>query len=48
MLLPLVPIGVKLGVLIHGKLNERVFYLISYWSLLGIGVKLVYDGAASL
>lgn len=47
-LLPLVPVGVKLGVLIHGKLNERVFYLISYWSLLGIGVKLVYDGAVSL
>ena len=43
-LLPLVPVGVRLGVLIQGKLNERVFYQISYWALLGIGVKLVYDG----
>ena len=44
-LLPLVPVGVKLGVLIQGKLDERVFYQISYWALLTIGVKLVYDGA---
>ncbi len=45
MLLPLVPVGVKLGVLIQGKLDERVFYQISYWALLTIGIKLVYDGA---
>ncbi len=43
-LLPLVPVGVWLGLLIQGKLNDRVFYEISYWALLGIGVKLVYDG----
>ncbi len=47
-LLPLVPIGVTLGVLIQGKLNERVFYQISYWALLSIGVKLVYDGMTRL
>ena len=47
-LLPLVPVGVKLGVLIQGKLNERVFYQISYWALLSVGVKLVYDGMAHL
>lgn len=47
-LLPLVPVGVKLGVLIQGKLNERVFYQISYWALLSIGVKLVYDGMTHL
>ncbi len=44
MLLPLVPIGVRLGVIIQGKLDEKIFYQISYWALLGIGVKLVYDG----
>jgi uncharacterized membrane protein YfcA len=44
-LLPLVPIGVTLGVKIQGKLNERVFYLVSYWALLAIGLKLLYDGA---
>jgi uncharacterized membrane protein YfcA len=43
-LLPLVPIGVKLGVAIQGKLDEKVFYQVSYWALLGIGVKLLYDG----
>jgi uncharacterized membrane protein YfcA len=45
-LLPLVPVGVKLGVLIQGKLDEKIFYKISYWALLGIGLKLLYDGAA--
>lgn len=45
-LLPLVPIGVKLGVHIQGKLNERIFYLASYWALLAIGLKLLYDGSA--
>jgi len=47
-LLPLVPIGVKLGVVIQGKLDEAVFYRISYWALLGIGVKLLYDGTRGL
>ncbi len=43
-LLPLAPVGVKLGVIIQGKLDEKIFYQISYWALLGIGVKLLYDG----
>jgi len=47
-LLPLVPVGVKLGVLIQGKVNEQVFYQISYWGLLSIGIKLIYDGMAQL
>ena len=45
-LLPFVPLGVKLGVVVQGKLDEQVFYRISYWALLGIGLKLLYDGAA--
>lgn len=45
-LLPLVPVGVRLGVVIQGKLDEKVFYQISYWALLGIGLKLLYDGAS--
>ncbi len=45
--LPPVPVGVKLGVVIQGKLDEKVFYQISYWALLGIGVKLLYDGMAA-
>lgn len=47
-LLPFVPIGVKLGVFIQGKLDEKVFYQISYWALLAIGIKLFYDGASRL
>jgi uncharacterized membrane protein YfcA len=47
-LLPLVPVGVKLGVIIQGKLDEKIFYRISYWALLGIGVKLLFDGSVSL
>ena len=43
-LLPFVPVGVRLGVIIQGKLEERVFYQISYWALLALGIKLVYDG----
>jgi uncharacterized membrane protein YfcA len=43
-LLPLVPIGVKIGVVIQGRLDEKIFYQISYWALLGIGAKLLYDG----
>jgi uncharacterized membrane protein YfcA len=47
-LLPLIPVGVRLGVYIQGRMNDQVFYKISYWALLGIGVKLIYDGLARL
>ena len=47
-LLPLAPIGVKLGFVFQGKLDEKAFYLISYWALLGIGLKLLYDGVRGI
>ncbi|MGE5171255.1 MAG: sulfite exporter TauE/SafE family protein [Rudaea sp.] len=47
-LLPLVPVGVKLGVVIQGRLDEKIFYRVSYWGLLGIGAKLLYDGTVGL
>jgi uncharacterized protein len=47
-LAPLVPIGVRLGIIVQGKLHEEVFYRVSYWALLGIGLKLLYDGTAGL
>ena len=47
-LLPVVPIGVKLGVIIQGKLDEKVFYQISYWVLFALGVKLLYDGIGGI
>jgi len=46
-LLPFVPLGVKLGVFIQGKLDEKIFYQLSYWALLGIGLKLLYDGTSA-
>jgi uncharacterized membrane protein YfcA len=46
-LLPFVPMGVKLGVFVQGKLDEKVFYQVSYWALLGIGLKLLYDGTSA-
>jgi len=47
-LLPLVPVGVKLGVVVQGKLDEKVFYQVSYWALLVVGLKLLYDGTLGL
>lgn len=46
-LLPFVPLGVKLGVFVQGKLDEKIFYQLSYWALLGIGLKLLYDGTSA-
>ena len=47
-LLPVVPVGVKLGVIIQGKLDEKVFYQISYWVLFALGLKLLYDGISGI
>ena len=47
-LLPQVPVGVWLGIVIQGRLNERVFYQLSYWSMLAIGIKLLYDGIGGM
>jgi len=47
-LLPLVPVGVWLGVYIQGRMNEQLFYKVSYYALLGVGGKLVYDGVMRL
>jgi uncharacterized membrane protein YfcA len=47
-LLPLAPVGVKLGVVLQGKVDEKLFYRISYWALLGIGLKLLYDGTSGM
>lgn len=47
-LLPFIPVGVKLGVALAGRMNERAFYRVSYWVMLAIGAKLVYDGLPHL
>jgi uncharacterized membrane protein YfcA len=45
-LMPLAPLGIWLGTLLHHRLNERLFYRVVYLSLVAIGAKLAYDGLA--
>ena len=43
MLLPIVPLGVIVGWWLNRRLNDRVFYHVSYTFLLGLGIKLLFD-----
>ena len=43
-LMPLIPIGVKLGRLLLDKINQKIIYTYLYIALLLSGIKLVYDG----
>lgn len=47
-LLPLAPIGIYLGTLLHYRLNTDLFYRIVYASLFVIGLKLFWDGVTGL
>ena len=47
-LAPLVPLGVWLGLKLHDKVNESLFYNLAYFFLLVTGAKLLYDGLISL
>jgi uncharacterized membrane protein YfcA len=47
-LAPLVPLGVWLGIKLHDRVNERLFYNLAYFFLLVTGVKLLYDGFLNL
>ena len=44
MLLPLAPLGVWLGVYLHHRVSDRVFYWLSYGFLFLAGLKLTYEG----
>ena len=44
LLLPLVPIGVFLGVWINRKLKEETFFSILLFSIFLVGLKLIWDG----
>lgn len=44
LLLPLAPIGVRLGIWLAARMSDRVFYRVIYAMLLVTGVKLVWDG----
>ncbi|MEZ5758469.1 MAG: sulfite exporter TauE/SafE family protein [Emcibacteraceae bacterium] len=47
-LLPLAPLGIKLGVWMHNKVSTELFYKICYIALLFTGLKLIYDGSGGL
>ena len=43
---PLAPLGMGLGVWLHHRVAEKVFYRVSYTLLFLMGAKLIYDGVA--
>lgn len=47
-LLPLVPVGVTLGLWLHNRVNEQMFYKICYVFLFITGIKLFSDGAIGI
>lgn len=47
-LLPLAPLGVQLGIYLHNRVSDQVFYWISYGFLLIAGIKLTYEGVVAL
>ena len=47
-LLPLAPIGIKLGVWMHHKVSNDIFYIICYVALFFTGLKLIYEGVTNL
>ena len=47
-LLPLVPVGVFLGVWINRKLPEKIFFFVILTSILLVGIKLIWDGISNL
>jgi uncharacterized membrane protein YfcA len=48
LLSPLAPAGVWLGVHLHNRVNQRLFYRICYLFLFITGIKLLYDGITQL
>ena len=47
-LIPLAPIGVRLGYFLLHKISEKLVYRLCYFFLMLIGLKLLYDGGISL
>lgn len=47
-LLPLAPLAMLLGIWLHKRVSDRLFYLICYGLLLVTGCKLLYDGVTGL
>jgi uncharacterized membrane protein YfcA len=47
-LAPLVPFGFWLGIYLHKRVNQRLFYILAYAFLFIAGVKLLYEGIKNL
>jgi uncharacterized membrane protein YfcA len=45
---PFIPVGIWLGIMLHGRINQRIFYYLVYVFLLFAGVKLLHDGFVNL
>jgi hypothetical protein len=45
---PLAPLGMWLGIWLHRRIDEKLFYQAIYLMLAAVGVKLLYDGAGAL
>lgn len=45
---PLAPLGVWIGLKLHNRVNQTLFYNLAYIFLLITGIKLLYDGVLSL
>lgn len=43
-LAPLAPIGIAMGVWLHNRVTDRLFFQVAYVMLLVVGVKLIVDG----
>lgn len=47
-LAPIAPIGVGLGVWLHKRVSDRIFFHFVYTMLFVVGLKLIYDGISGL
>jgi uncharacterized membrane protein YfcA len=45
---PLAPLGVWMGLRLHNRVNEKLFYNLAYFFLFLTGIKLLYDGFVAL
>ena len=43
-LAPLAPVGIGIGVWLHNRVTDRIFFRIAYAMLFVVGLKLMYDG----
>jgi len=45
---PLAPLGMWLGIWLHRRIDEKLFYQVIYGMLAAVGLKLLYDGVGAL